>query len=85
MDALITFVGKVVDLIINPFIVLLFTAALFLFFLGMVQFILGASDETKRQTGKRHMVWGVIGLFIMVGVFGIMAVLLRTFGITLPI
>ena len=85
MDALITFVGKVVDLIINPFIVLLFTAALFLFFLGMVQFILGASDETKRQMGKRHMVWGVIGLFIMVGVFGIMAVLLRTFGITLPI
>ena len=85
MDALITFVGKVVDLIINPFIVLLFTAALFLFFLGMVQFILGASDETKRHMGKRHMVWGVIGLFIMVGVFGIMAVLLRPFGITLPI
>ena len=85
MDALIAFVGKVVDNIINPFIVLLFTVALAVFFWGMAQFILGADDETKRSTGKQHMVWGVLGLFIMVGVFGIMAVLLRTFGIALPI
>ena len=85
MDALIAFVGKVVDNIINPFILLLFAVALAVFFWGMTQFILGADDETKRSAGKQHMVWGVVGLFIMVGVFGIMAVLLRTFGITLPI
>lgn len=85
MDALIAFIGRVVDVIVNPLIVLLFAAALAFFFWGMAQFILGADDETKRQTGKQHMVWGVIGLVIMVSVFGIMAVLLRTFGITLPI
>ena len=85
MDVLIAFVGKVVDNIINPLVVLLFGIALLYFFWGMVQFILGADDETKRGAGKQHMVWGIIGLVIMIGVFGIMAILIKTFGITLPI
>ena len=81
MTALIGFIGKVVDNIINPFIVLLFAMALVYFFWGLVQFIAGADDETKRGTGKKHMVWGVIGLVIMIGVFGIINILLNTFGI----
>lgn len=62
--------------ILNPLIGFLIALALALFIYGMVEFIAGAANEDKRDEGKRHMIWGIIGLFIMISVFGIMRLLL---------
>ena len=48
------------------------------FVYGAVEFIAGADNDQKRSDGKRHLIWGVIGIFIMVSVFGILNVLVRT-------
>jgi hypothetical protein len=67
--------------IINPIISLLFVLAFAYFLWGLVEFIWKAGSETEREKGKSHMIWGVTGLFIMLGVMGIINLLLDTFGI----
>jgi len=67
--------------IIAPIILLLFTLALVVFFWGVADFIRGADNEIARDTGRKHMIWGIIGIFIMVSAWGIILVATNTFGI----
>jgi len=64
--------------IINPLITLMFAVALLFFVYGMVEFIQGSTNEEKRTKGQQHMMWGVIGMFIMVSAIGIMRVIIAT-------
>lgn len=43
-----------------------------MFFWGLAHFIL-SSDSTVKENGKNHMIWGVVGLFIIFSVWGIIA------------
>lgn len=81
MDSVVNLMGKIGDLIINPLIVLLFALALVLFLWGLAQFLLNPEDSSGRENAKRKIVWGVIGLFIMVSAYGILNIFLRTLGI----
>ena len=65
------FFGKVKVNILNPIIALLFAVALLTFFWGVFKYIMHADDETERQVGGRAMVYGLIGIFVIVSVFGI--------------
>jgi hypothetical protein len=51
--------------------------ALTVFVWGAVVFIGKTGDDNARTTGRRRMVWGVVGLFMIVTVWGIVA-LMRT-------
>lgn len=84
MSSVTEFVSRVNEFIINPLIGLLFALALVMFFYGGAEFILRAGEDEGRETGKQHMLWGVIGMFIMASVFGILRVVASTFGISLP-
>ena len=68
-------------MIINPLIYFLFALAVLFFLYGVLEFLLGSEDEEKKTTGKSHMLWGIIGIAIMVGVFTILNVVLSTFNI----
>ena len=67
--------------IINPLISFLFALALVYFLYGMFQFIASGASDEKKTSGKSHMLWGVIGLSIMLGVWFILGVTLDTFGL----
>lgn len=71
--------------IINPAIATLFLIAFIIFLYGLVEFLAKANDKDGRAVGKQHMLWGVIGFVIMLGVFGIINLLLRTFNIEGPV
>ncbi|MBP9802846.1 MAG: hypothetical protein KBD14_00865 [Candidatus Pacebacteria bacterium] len=60
---------------------LLFTLALVFFTYGVVQFMLNPANEEKREKGKSYMVWGIIGLTVMVSVWGLVNILGSTFGL----
>lgn len=64
--------------IINPVIYTLFTAAFVVFIWGLVQFVAHLDNEEARSTGGKHMIWGIIGMVVMVGVNGIIAIILNT-------
>lgn len=75
-----TLMAKIAKLIINPAIVLIFAVALITFLYGLLEFLQNAENPDKRSTGQSHMLWGVIGMFIMMSVFTIMRILQQTVG-----
>ncbi len=82
MSATASFIARVNDALINPLIALIFVAALLYFLWGLFMFISTAGEDTKRAEGKQHMLWGIIGMVIMVSVFAILRIGLNTFGVT---
>ena len=84
MDKLNQFLGKVVDQIVNPLILLLAACAFVVFLWGVFEFIAHAGDETKRKEGRAAIFWGIIGLVIIFGAYGIINLALGTFGIDKP-
>ncbi len=72
--------SKINTQIINPLIGLMIAIAVVFFLYGVLEFIMGADNAEKKETGKQHMIWGIIGLFIMVAVFGIMNLLASFWG-----
>ena len=67
--------------ILNPLIEMAFVIALVVFLFGVMEFLRGANNEEKRRAGKEHMLWGIVGLLIMLSVYGIITLLMTTFGI----
>lgn len=45
--------------------------ALLSFFWGLTKFIMNAGNEAAIKDGRKLMVWGVIALFIMISIFGL--------------
>ena len=68
--------------ILNPTIILLFAVATVVFLWGLVQFLIDTDSDTGRSDGKKEIMYGLIGMFIMVSVFGIVSLALNTFGIS---
>lgn len=73
-------IGKFVDIVINPIIYFFFLTSLMVFFWGIVEFLAQGDNPEKASSGKRHMFWGIIGLFIFVASIGILRILSNTVG-----
>ena len=67
--------------LIKTIVPFLFTLATAGFIYGIVQFFLNPDNEEKRKSGKSFMIWGIISLFVMVSLWGLVGVLSNTFGI----
>lgn len=76
--------SSIITVVINPFVIFLSVLATLLFLWGLFQFIRNAGSEEGRQIGKKHMTNGLIGLFIMISVYGIMYMIVNTFGFKKP-
>lgn len=76
-------VDLLVDLI-NPLLALLVALAILVFFKGLVSFIAKSGDSKSHAEGRSLMVWGLVGLFVMVSVFGILRFFFSDFGFTNP-
>ncbi|MFA5651860.1 MAG: hypothetical protein WC933_00655 [Candidatus Paceibacterota bacterium] len=72
---------KIIDNVVSPIIYLIAALAVVYFVWGVMKFIGNANDTTKRQEGYQHMIWGIVGLFIMVSVKGIIYLILRVIGL----
>ncbi|MFP4539945.1 MAG: pilin [Candidatus Paceibacterota bacterium] len=57
--------------IIDYLVLIVMGLALVFFLWGMAKFILHAGNETDRENGKQVMLWGLIALFVMTSVWGI--------------
>jgi hypothetical protein len=58
---------------------LLILAALVLLLFGIVRTFFFNSDEGKRAEGKSFVLWGIIALFVMVSVWGLVNILRGSF------
>ncbi len=81
MEQTAEFVARVNAAIVNPILALLFAAALLYFLWGGFVFIISAGNDQARAEGRQHMLWGVIGMVVMVSVFALLNIGLNTFGV----
>ena len=81
MAALDAFLGRVTVQILNPIMLLLAAVAFVAFLWGVFEFVLHAGDETKRKEGRSAIMWGLVGLVIIFGAYGIINIVTNTFGV----
>ena len=67
--------------IIQPLIALSFGVALLVFLWGVVKYIKNSGDEKTREEAKYYMLYGVVGLFVMVSVWGLVRFLIVSIGL----
>lgn len=67
--------------LMNMVVRIIFGLALIYFFWGGARFILNAGDAKTREDGKNKMIWGVITLFVMISIYGIIAWLTGVLGL----
>lgn len=81
LDAALTIQRVMINVnkfIINPLIISGFAIALLLFMWGVVRYLFGKSQGKSDPAGGQHMLWGVIGMFIMAAALGIVQVITNT-------
>ena len=66
--------------LIGTLTTVVFGAALLGFFWGLVKYIWGGADDDKEK-GKQIMIWGIIALFVMSSVWGIVRLLRTSLGV----
>ncbi len=76
-----TVVASLDEFVVNPLIKFMFAIALVYFLYGLLDFLMNAEDEEKRTTGKAHMLWGTVGMTIMLGVWSILSFVLTSIGV----
>ncbi len=73
------FIGTLGALIDNAIVPFIFSIAFIVFIWGIFQyFIAGGADEEKRKEGRNLALWGIIGLAVMVSVWGLVSLVVNT-------
>ncbi len=75
------------SIVVNPLLALLFGAGLIVFLFGMAEFFFNLDvrgDLHAKESGRNHMIWGLVGMFIMVCAWSIVQVIAGTVGNPLP-
>ena len=67
--------------VINLVIPLLVALALLAFFWGLVVYIWKSGGEDDKDRGKKIMIAGIVSLFVMISIWGIIKIIGNTFGI----
>ena len=65
---------------------LLVALTILVFLYGLAKYMFkGQSSDTARSEGRKLMLWGVIGIFVMTGVWGLVSILGTTIGHVSPL
>ena len=75
-ESLITLFYKYSNIAIS---VLISFAVVFIVYAIVKYAVMGADDEEKRKTAKTQIIWGVIGLAIILSLWGLVRFVTRTF------
>jgi len=68
------------SIVTNILIPLVFTLALLFFFWGVAKYIWSAGQE--KEEGKKIMIWGIIALFVMSSVWGLVSFIQGEFNLS---
>ncbi len=67
--------------IIGVLLPVLLTLALIIFIWGIVTFIYKAGDEKSHSDGRKFMIWGLVAIFVLVSMMGILRFFASDLGI----
>ena len=72
--------NKIIAELLQPLAPLLVGIAVVVFLFGVYKFVISDSSEEK-QEGREFMIWGIVGLFIMLSLWGMISILSNTFNL----
>ncbi len=75
------FVDKLNTIILFPLIALLSGVAFLVFIYGCVIYIFNGTSDSAREEGKKHIMYGIIGLVVMISAWGLLSIAANTFGL----
>lgn len=75
------FVEKFNDIILFPLILLLTGVAFLVFLYGCLMYITHAENSSAREQGRSHIIYSVIGMFVMLIAYTILQIAANTFGL----
>lgn len=67
--------------IINAIVPLMIGVAFLVFIYGVISYVLAGGDDKKTSTARQTMIYGIIGLAVILGAWGIVAIILNTIGV----
>ena len=70
-----------ISTLLNGVIGLFITLAIVVFFWGLIKYLWSMGPDDA-QNGIRIMFWGVVAIFVMVSIWGIIRLVQRSFGVT---
>lgn len=76
LQNLLTYVTCIIATAVIP---LIFALATVVFIWGVVQYVINDGEEAKKEKGRQFIIWGLIGLVVMVSVWGLVSIVTRTF------
>jgi hypothetical protein len=71
-----SFLDKLDSVILNPVLEVLFAVAFLYFLYAIIQLIV--ADGTKKSEAKNAVLWSIVGMFIMISVYGLINLVLNT-------
>ena len=77
LGGLLKFVGDLIATLIP----LIIGVAVLLFLYGVLKYVTAGGDPEKRTEARNTMIWGIIAIFVMVSVWGLVNVLTSTFNL----
>ena len=75
------FLAKINNAILFPLITLMMAVALLIFLYGAFEYVRNANNEEGRATGSRHLLYGIIGMLVMLSAFALLNIAAGTFGL----
>ncbi len=76
--------ARIYDSILEPLLFALFGVAVIIFIWGVIEFIRNSDSDDGREKGRNNIIWGMVGMVIMVSVFGIINIIIGTIGADKP-
>ncbi len=70
---------KIAELL-NTIIPIIIVLGVVFFIWGVVQYMIGADEEAKKK-GRDKIIYGIIGLVVIVGMWGLVRIVTNTFGL----
>lgn len=66
--------------LLKPIIPILFTLGIIYFVYGIITYVIG-DDEEAKQKGRDRIFFGIIGFAVIVSIWGLVAIVKKTFGV----
>lgn len=74
-------VSRIENAILFPLLAFMLTIAFLYFMWGAYEFVANAESDSARDIGKQHMLYGIIGMVVMVSALALLRIVAGTFGV----
>lgn len=78
-------IQDLLEIIVGTLVPLVISLAVIYFLYGIVKYLIASGDETKRKESVKVITYGLIAIFVMVCVWGLVSFITNTFGVSVGI